>query len=485
MARGQNVNSLVFNKPLLITLDALQPITDYLSSPERSANLKLSKPDDVVDLKLEDFNNDQDYRSYKLKRLGINPETMVGLVDISGTLVYRKGQMNANCMELVSYEGLKEQVEMQINEGVKSIVFKIDSGGGAALGMESAAKYIKKITKQNGVKTVSYVDGSACSAAYGLAVMADEIVSHPMGQVGSVGVVVALYNDSKMLDNMGVKRQFVFAGDNKIPFDNSTGEFTDKFISDLQKSVDKTYKSFVNHIATNRGLSQEAVINTQASVFDVDEAMSLGFIDKIMELEDFEVSYGLKVQKSNVTGYGQNLELPVENKQLKSEDTQKGEKLMTMENPNVDAQDKTLQEQLTTLTEQLNTAESEKQKLNSQVLALQEKETNLKTQLASALADKAKAELDLDTFKKTTEMNARVERLAAVFGSESEKVALYSEAFKDLPQSAFDAFVGEFEASLEKQDKEMEEKGHNAPVDTVSTVDSLKQAAEQRAAKRK
>ena len=82
-------------------------------------------------------------------------------------------------------------------------------------------------------------------------------------------------------------------------------------------------------------------------------------------------------------------------------------------------------------------------------------------------------------------MNARVERLAAVFGSDSEKVALYSEAFKDLPQSAFDAFVGEFEASLEKQDKEMEEKGHNAPVDTVSTVDSLKQAAEQRAAKRK
>ena len=63
--------------------------------------------------------------------------------------------------------------------------------------------------------------------------------------------------------------------------------------------------------------------------------------------------------------------------------------------------------------------------------------------------------------------------------------SLYSEAFKDLPQSAFDAFVGEFEASLEKQDKEMEEKGHNAPVDTVSTVDSLKQAAEQRAAKRK
>ena len=57
MARGQNINSMVFNKPLLVTLDSLQPITDYLSNPERVANLKLEKPKEEVLLGLSDFGN--------------------------------------------------------------------------------------------------------------------------------------------------------------------------------------------------------------------------------------------------------------------------------------------------------------------------------------------------------------------------------------------------------------------------------------------
>ena len=165
MARGQNINSMVFNKPLLVTLDSLQPITDYLSNPERVANLKLEKPKEEVLLELSDFGNEKEYQNYTLSKIGVNPETMVGVLDVSGALVYRAGEMNANCIELTSYEGLKAQAEKQIEAGVKTIVLKIDSGGGMAMGMFSAANYIKKIATQNGVKTVSYIDGLAASAA--------------------------------------------------------------------------------------------------------------------------------------------------------------------------------------------------------------------------------------------------------------------------------------------------------------------------------
>ena len=40
MARGQNLLSKVYNKPLLITHTDLQPIADYLSNPERAASLR-------------------------------------------------------------------------------------------------------------------------------------------------------------------------------------------------------------------------------------------------------------------------------------------------------------------------------------------------------------------------------------------------------------------------------------------------------------
>ena len=40
MARGQNLLSKVYNKPLLITHTDLRPIADYLSNPERAASLR-------------------------------------------------------------------------------------------------------------------------------------------------------------------------------------------------------------------------------------------------------------------------------------------------------------------------------------------------------------------------------------------------------------------------------------------------------------
>ena len=101
MARGKNIGDLVFNKPQLITLDSLQPITDYLSNPKRVANLKFGKIAQEPVLELADFNSEQEYEAYRLDSLGINPQTMVGVLDISGTLMYRKGSMGADCTELV------------------------------------------------------------------------------------------------------------------------------------------------------------------------------------------------------------------------------------------------------------------------------------------------------------------------------------------------------------------------------------------------
>ena len=294
MARGQNLLSKVYNKPLLITHTDLQPIADYLSNPERAASLRF---DTVVENtpKLADFNSEDLYRKAVLQYYDINPDTMTGVLNVDGVLVNKEGQMNAQCVELTSYQGLKKRFEAQVSQGMRSCVLMISSGGGECFGAWSTANYIKKVAKENNIKLTAFTNGSACSAAYVWAVVADEIVSHPLSSVGSIGVLVQLYNDSKYLENVGVTRSFVYAGGNKIPFDKN-GDFTDKFISDLQKSVDNTYSKFVQHVVNNRNMSKQEVIDTQASVFYVEEAIELGLIDKVMELEDFEIEYGLKTK---------------------------------------------------------------------------------------------------------------------------------------------------------------------------------------------
>ena len=478
MARGQNINSMVFNKPLLVTLDSLQPITDYLSNPERVANLKLEKPKEEVLLGLSDFGNEKEYQNYTLSKIGVNPETMVGVLDVSGALVYRAGEMNANCIELTSYEGLKAQAEKQIEAGAKTIVLKIDSGGGMAMGMFSAANHIKKIATQNGVKTISYIDGLAASAALGLAVLSDEVIAHPQSQVGSVGVVVSLYNDSQMLSNMGIKRQFVFAGDNKIPFDNSTGEFTDKFISDLQKSVNKTYKTFVSHVATHRNISEESVRETNASVYDVDDALAVGFIDKVMELEDFELAYGLKTPNNKTTGLKQYAGIPVENKQLKhNKETQ------TMSEQNVQEQVASVEE----LTAQLATAKTDKKSLETQVAKLQGDLSKVQSDLSASVLAKEHAEAELTKFKADAAHNARVGQLATVFGADSEKPQMYATMFASLDAEAFGKVVSDFQASVKTQEQSMEEVGHSASASAIAETpeEMLLKQAQARKAKQK
>lgn len=300
MARGQAIGSMVFNRPQLIALDALQPIVNYLADPKR-ANASFKPVEKPVTLLASDFDSDAAYRRYQLLENNINPDTMTGVLDIQGVLTYRSGEIDAECNEMVSYESLKRQTEKMVDLGVERIVMMQDSSGGAAYGLFAAASYIKKLARDNNISLVSYVDGVSYSASYGLSVIADELIVNPQAGVGSVGVVVALYNDTKMLENAGLSRQFVFAGDNKIPFDKD-GDFTEQFISDLQKSVDKTYKSFVSHVAKNRGMTEQQIVDTQASVYDADEALELGLVDKVMELEDFEILYGLKSSLKNGGG---------------------------------------------------------------------------------------------------------------------------------------------------------------------------------------
>lgn len=464
MARGQNLLSKVYNKPLLITHTDLQPIADYLSNPERAASLRF---DTVVENtpKLADFNSEDLYRKAVLQYYDINPDTMTGVLNIDGVLVNKEGQMNAQCVELTSYQGLKKRFEAQVSQGMRSCVLMISSGGGECFGAWSTANYIKKVAKENNIKLTAFANGSACSAAYVWAVVADEIVSHPLSSVGSIGVLVQLYNDSKYLENVGVTRSFVYAGGNKIPFDKN-GDFTDKFISDLQKSVDNTYSKFVQHVVNNRSMSKQEVIDTQASVFDVEEAIELGLIDRVMELEDFEIEYGLKT-KTQATGNGtflQTEEQPVENKQLKhNKETQ------TMSEQNV-------QEQVASVEE-----------LTAQVTKLQGDLSKVQSDLSASVLAKEHAEAELTKFKADAAHNARVEQLATVFGADSEKPQMYATMFASLDAEAFGKVVADFQASVKTQEQSMEEVGHSASASAIAETpeEMLLKQAQARKAKQK
>ena len=255
------------NKPQLIAPQKLAVVVDYLFNRNiGNAEMKLdSKP---VEKREPTYN--QAYKS--------------GLLPVVGSLT--NIEHYSWCDDSTSYEGLVGDTERLIQLGAQTIVLDIDSGGGEAYGCFEAANRVRQLANDAGVKIIAYVDGSAYSAAYAWAAIADEVVVNPMAGTGSIGVVVQLWDVSEAMAKEGYKRVFVYAGDAKIPYD-ADGKFRADFIAEIQESVDESYEMFVDHIASHRSMSRDAVKATQAKTFNANKSVELGLADKIMTKQEF------------------------------------------------------------------------------------------------------------------------------------------------------------------------------------------------------
>lgn len=237
---------------------------------------------DVLPKMMEDDDEDDVYTT----SYNYNPDTRTGFLNISGPTTYRRTGWEALCGG-TSYEALKEQMRYFVEQGARTVVMDVNSGGGEALGMIDSAQYIRKLADENDIYIVGFADGSACSAAYGLLCVADEVVSSIDSSVGSVGVLISLLDSSKAMEKGGYRRVFVTAGKSKVPFAED-GSIKQEFIDRLQTQVDELYERFTEHVAVNRGMTQEAVKNTEADVFSAKEALEIGFIDSIKTFEQFD-----------------------------------------------------------------------------------------------------------------------------------------------------------------------------------------------------
>lgn len=223
----------------------------------------------------------------------------IGFLSIHGPLTYKPvvtlcGDGGTN------YQGLYEEAEKLVNAGAKTIVLDVSSGGGEAYACFDYAMEVRRLATDNNVKLIAYVEKLAASAAYAWTCIADEIICNPQAEVGSIGVVVSLMNSNEAMKKEGYKRTFITAGASKVPFDGE-GEFRKEFLDDLQAKVDALYVGFVDHVALNLGISEEAVKATEAKTFLPEKALEIGLIDKVMT--DFEFnSYLDTLRQKKETG---------------------------------------------------------------------------------------------------------------------------------------------------------------------------------------
>lgn len=173
---------------------------------------------------------------------------------------------------------------------IRGIVFDVNSPGGDAQGCFEACDVIRA---GRAIKpSLAIVNANAMSAAYALASSASKIVVTPSARVGSVGVVTMHVDYSKALADDGIKVTFIFAGDHKV--DGNPFQPLPKAVKDaIQGRVDSLYATFVGRVAANRKLDEDAVRATEAAVFDAEQALENGFVDRI---EDASVAFSAFTQ---------------------------------------------------------------------------------------------------------------------------------------------------------------------------------------------
>jgi signal peptide peptidase SppA len=186
------------------------------------------------------------------------------------------------------YNFIQSQVNAAMDDGdVDGIVYDVNSYGGLVTGCQETSDLMYAASaKQGGKPSLAVVDANCYSAAYYLASAADRIVVTPSGGAGSVGVVLMHVDMSKALDEAGVKVTFISAGDHKVD-GNAYEPLSTEVAADLKAEIDKMYGKFVSTVARNRpNLSEQAVRDTEARIYQADDALALGLIDAVQTPPD-------------------------------------------------------------------------------------------------------------------------------------------------------------------------------------------------------
>ncbi len=161
----------------------------------------------------------------------------------------------------------KKFIELERDNSVKAVVFRVDSPGGDGMASDVVAEALKKCGKE---KPVIVSQGQvAGSGGYWISIYGDEIVAAPNTITGSIGVIGGWVWDKGIGDKLGMTSDYVKRGEHadvafgirlpllgvSIPARN----LTEKERKRVEIFIKAAYDGFVKKVADGRGMPEEKV----------------------------------------------------------------------------------------------------------------------------------------------------------------------------------------------------------------------------------
>jgi protease-4 len=183
--------------------------------------------------------------------------------------------------EVVSHLRLAEK-----DDGVKAVLFKIDTPGGTTTASDILYHEIVAFKQRTGKKVVVCMMNLATSGGYYVSLPADVIMAHPTTVTGSVGVILMRPEVSGLMEKIGVDVRVNKSGENKdmgSPFRPSHRQ---------RRTCCRSWPmhwaggSLIWSSSTGNLDDQRLATVADARVFLADAAVAVGLVDKIGYLQD-------------------------------------------------------------------------------------------------------------------------------------------------------------------------------------------------------
>ena len=168
---------------------------------------------------------------------------------------------------------------------LSSVILLINSPGGSPVQAGIINDEIRRLKAVHKKPVYAVVEESAASAAYYIAVAADQIYVDKASIVGSIGVLMDGFGFTGLMDKLGVERRLMTAGENKGFLDPFSPQ-TDKQREFAQAMLNQIHQQFIQVVKEGRGKRLKETPELFSGLFwSGQQAIDIGLADGLGSLD--------------------------------------------------------------------------------------------------------------------------------------------------------------------------------------------------------
>lgn len=171
------------------------------------------------------------------------------------------------------------------DNGARAVILRINSPGGSPVQAGLVHDEILRLKAKHNKKIYAVCEEMCASAAYYMAVAADQVVVDKASVVGSIGVLMDGFGFTGTMEKLGVERRLLTSGENKGMLDpfSPRNPVQETY---AQAMIDQIHQQFIAVVKKGRGerLKDDPSLFT-GLFWNGEQAVSMGLADKVGSLQ--------------------------------------------------------------------------------------------------------------------------------------------------------------------------------------------------------